>query len=113
MKGRGAAWTIGTPVRLALIGLIRLYRNTIGLFLGGQCRFYPSCSAYAEQAIAELGVVRGVGLAAWRVVRCGPWTAGGIDHPPTYDAVISRRDDVRVSDAVIQPNARHPSGARS
>jgi len=104
---RGAAWTIGTPVRLTLVALIRLYRNTIGLLLGGRCRFHPSCSAYAEQAIAELGVVRGVGLAVWRVLRCGPWTAGGVDYPPTYDAVISAgRGPADMHDAVIQTRGR-------
>jgi len=113
VKRRGAAWTIGTPVRLTLVALIRLYRRTIGLFLGGRCRFYPSCSAYAEQAIAELGAVRGGALAVWRVLRCGPWTAGGIDHPPPYDAVISSAPRCRVNDDVIQTEERSPSGARS
>ena len=113
MKRRGAAWTIGTPVRLTLVGLIRLYRSTIGLLLGGRCRFHPSCSAYAEQAIAELGVLRGGALAVWRVLRCGPWTSGGIDHPPTYDVVISEHSYRRMSDRVIQSARRRPSGARS
>jgi len=110
---RGAAWTIGTPVRLTLVGLIRLYRSTIGQLLGGRCRFHPSCSAYAQQAIAELGVGRGVSLAVWRVLRCGPWTAGGIDYPPSYDAVTSGVPRSGVDDNVIQESRRSPSGARS
>lgn len=114
MKRRGAAWTIGTPVRLTLVGLIRLYRSTIGLLLGGRCRFHPSCSAYAEQAIAELGVLRGGSLAVWRVLRCGPWTSGGIDYPPAYDVVITRGAGGSVSDGVIHSaGRRHSSGVRS
>jgi len=85
---RGPLWTIGTPVRLLLLGLISLYRVSIGQLAGGRCRFHPSCSAYAYEAIRELGAVRGTGLAAWRVLRCGPWTAGGIDDPPKYEDVI-------------------------
>jgi len=113
MTRRGAAWTVGTPVRAALVGLIHLYRSTIGLLLGGRCRFYPSCSAYAEAVIAELGVIRGGALAVWRLLRCGPWTAGGIDPPPKYDVVIPRgRTAPQLGDVVIHTGAR-PSRARS
>jgi len=102
-------------VRLTLVALIRLYRSTIGLLLGGRCRFHPSCSAYAEQAIAELGVLRGGSLALWRVVRCGPWTAGGIDHPPVavYDEITPSDGSPRLSDGVIQRRRRQASEARS
>lgn len=72
----------GAPARLLLIGLIRLYRATLSGSLGGQCRFYPSCSHYAEQAIRVHGAVRGSTMAAWRIARCGPFTAGGVDHVP-------------------------------
>jgi uncharacterized protein len=89
-------WLAGAPVRLALIALIRGYRLTLGQLLGGNCRFYPSCSTYAEQAIRELGWVRGVVLSAWRILRCTPLSRGGVDYPPVpraghrqmYDAVI-------------------------
>jgi putative membrane protein insertion efficiency factor len=80
-------WTVATPVRLLLIVLVKLYRATLSGWLGGQCRFYPTCSHYAEDAVRTHGVVRGVALAAWRIVRCGPFTAGGVDHVPP-----SRRD---------------------
>ena len=115
MTRRGAAWTIGSPVRLALVALIRLYRSTIGLVLGGRCRFHPSCSAYAEQAIAELGVVRGGSLAVWRVLRCGPWTAGGIDYPPLAmcDGVIHNSPARHVGEGVIRAGRRQPTEARS
>ena len=94
---RAALWASGTPVRLILIGLIRLYQFTLSGWLGGQCRFYPSCSNYAAEAISRHGALRGVALATWRLARCGPFTAGGVDHVPNgrgghavYDAVIPR-----------------------
>jgi uncharacterized protein len=88
------AWKAGAPARLALLGLIRLYRVTLSGWLGGQCRFYPTCSRYAEDAIRLHGAMRGTLMAAWRIARCGPFTAGGVDHVPAsvrspgYDAVI-------------------------
>ena len=88
------AWKAGAPARLALLGLIRLYRFTMSGWLGGQCRFYPTCSRYAEDAIRLHGAMRGTLMAAWRIARCGPFTAGGVDHVPApdrstgYDAVI-------------------------
>ena len=88
------AWKAGAPARLALLGLIRLYRVTLSGWLGGQCRFYPTCSRYAEDAIRLHGAMRGTLMAAWRIARCGPFTRGGVDRVPAprrvpeYDAVI-------------------------
>jgi uncharacterized protein len=88
------AWTAGAPARLALLGLIRLYRVTLSGWLGGQCRFYPTCSHYAEDAIRLHGAMRGMLMASWRIARCGPFTRGGVDRVPAprhateYDAVI-------------------------
>ena len=76
------AWKAGAPARLALLGLIRLYRVTLSGWLGGQCRFYPTCSRYAEDAIRLHGALRGTLMAAWRIARCGPFTGGGVDHVP-------------------------------
>ncbi len=96
IRVRAIAWRLGAPVRWALIGLVRLYRLTLSGVLGGQCRFFPTCSHYAEEAIRNGGAIRGVGLAAWRVARCSPLTAGGIDRPPAarrqeYDGTIHSR----------------------
>lgn len=77
-----ALWIGGTPVRQAVLGLIWLYRSSLGTFIGGRCRFYPSCSAYAEQAVREWGTVRGLALAGWRILRCSPLSRGGVDYPP-------------------------------
>lgn len=87
---RRALWTAGLPARLALVALVRGYRATLSGLLGGQCRFHPSCSRYAEEAIRNVGALRGSSLAVWRVLRCSPLTGGGVDHPPSplYDGHI-------------------------
>ena len=88
---RRALWLAGAPLRALLIGLVRLYRLTLSGWLGGQCRFYPSCSHYAERAIRMHGALKGSALAAWRVLRCNPFGRGGVDPvPPRYEDVIQR-----------------------
>ena len=77
---RRAAWAAGAPVRALEIGLIHVYRATLSGWLGGQCRFYPTCSHYAEDAIRERGALRGTVMATWRILRCNPFGKGGIDH---------------------------------
>jgi|SRR5436190_24286444 len=79
---RRSLWRAGVPARWGVVMTIRGYRATLGKLAGGRCRFHPSCSIYAEQAVSEWGVLRGGALAVWRVLRCSPLTAGGIDHPP-------------------------------
>lgn len=97
ITSRRFLWVAGAPARAALIGVIRLYRLTLSAWLGGQCKFYPSCSRYAEEAIRAHGATRGMVLAGWRIVRCGPFTDGGVDHVPArwlghggYDHIIHR-----------------------
>jgi putative membrane protein insertion efficiency factor len=92
---RAAAWTAGAPLRGVLLALIRVYRFVLSGWLGGQCKFHPTCSQYAEEAIQIHGAFRGTIMAAWRILRCGPFTDGGVDHVPPrrtrhvkYDAVI-------------------------
>jgi putative membrane protein insertion efficiency factor len=88
---RRATWAVGAPVRAVLIGIIRAYRLTLSGWLGGQCRFAPTCSHYAEHAIRGRGWVRGIGLASWRVLRCNPFGAGGWDPAPAgseYEDII-------------------------
>ena len=67
---------------LLLRGAIRLYQLTLAYFFVGACRFEPSCSAYAAEAVARHGALRGSMLAAHRLCRCGPWTRGGYDPVP-------------------------------
>ena len=95
---RRAIRTAGAPVRALEIALIRVYRATLSGWLGGQCRFYPTCSHYAEDAIREFGAVRGTALAAWRILRCNPFGAGGIDRVRprgSYDDVTRRHDGAK------------------
>jgi uncharacterized protein len=75
-------WAAGWPARGLLLLLVRGYRVTLGKVIGGNCRFHPSCSAYAELAIGQLGAARGAALTAWRVLRCTPLSRGGVDYPP-------------------------------
>lgn len=68
----------GFAAAIALLP-IRFYRRFLSPALGQRCRYYPTCSAYAEEAVRELGAFRGMILAAWRVLRCNPFSPGGID----------------------------------
>ncbi len=65
-----------------LILSVRVYRYAVSPFLGNTCRFYPTCSSYAEQALTEHGTVMGSWLAIRRICRCHPWHAGGVDPVP-------------------------------
>jgi putative membrane protein insertion efficiency factor len=66
-------------VRAAAILPIRLYQWLISPMLGQRCKYYPSCSEYAVQAIKRFGILRGLVLAGWRLLRCNPWSRGGLD----------------------------------
>ena len=65
-----------------VIGAIVLYQRLISPMRPPTCRYYPSCSAYAVTALRRFGLVRGTWLALRRLVRCHPWTPGGVDHVP-------------------------------
>ena len=79
---RRAAWLVGWPARALLLGLVFASRRTLGPLFAGRCRFYPSCSNYAVEAIRAHGALKGGVLAAWRVARCSPLSAGGLDPVP-------------------------------
>jgi putative membrane protein insertion efficiency factor len=79
-----AAWRqrlLELPCR-GLIGLVRGYRFFLKPWLGNACRFEPTCSAYALEALQRHGALRGTALAGWRVLRCQPWCDGGCDPVP-------------------------------
>lgn len=66
-------------VTAILLAPVRLYQRFISPALPARCKYHPSCSAYASQALRELGPVRGTVVGAWRVARCNPWSNGGYD----------------------------------
>jgi len=62
------------------IGLVHAWRSTFGLLTpAGTCKFHPSCSQYALDALHKYGLLKGAGKAAWRLLRCNPWSHGGVD----------------------------------
>ena len=69
-----------TTLRSIAVAPIRVYQRAISPALGNRCRYYPSCSEYAVQAIRSYGILRGLVLAAWRLLRCNPLSHGGFDH---------------------------------
>ncbi len=73
---------MNNPLRLLLVALIRVYQWVISPLLGPRCRYYPSCSQYAIEALQIHGVLRGSWLALKRLLRCHPWHPGGFDPVP-------------------------------
>lgn len=69
-------------MKILLILPIRFYRTAISPMMAPHCRFHPSCSAYAEEAISRHGMARGIYLATHRILRCHPWAEGGLDPVP-------------------------------
>lgn len=76
--------------RAPLLGLLRAYRFAISPAIGNACRFEPTCSVYAEQAIIRFGICKGSYLAARRLLRCHPFARGGLDPVPPAAAGSSR-----------------------
>lgn len=80
-------------MRRILIGLISGYRYLLSPFFGAHCRFHPTCSAYAQEAIETHGAGRGTWLALRRLLRCHPFHEGGYDPVPTADGRGQDRSD--------------------
>lgn len=87
-----------------LIIVLKLYRRVISPMYGQVCRFFPSCSAYALEAVTVHGAVKGTWLAVRRVVRCHPWSSGGLDPVPT--PAHADWDDPSTVPLIVQLN--HP-----
>lgn len=90
------------PIAALLIGPIRLYQRFVTVWTPASCRYHPSCSAYAVTALRERGALVGLGLTISRLVRCNPWSAGGVDHVPR-----SRRERRRLTGS--SPSGSAPS----
>ena len=107
----GFFWkSTGVKIKLLILYLIRIYQATISPFLGPCCRFYPSCSEYAYEAISRFGLIRGGYLAIRRLLRCHPFHPGGIDPvpdkplPPNWDGFLGLSSDFLIN--------RHRRGGR-
>lgn len=72
----------GPRVNCVMQALVRLYQRTLGHLIGGRCRFHPSCSHYALEALDRFGVAKGSWLATKRICRCHPWGGSGNDPVP-------------------------------
>lgn len=97
-------WTLPQNV---LITILKLYRRVVSPLYGQVCRFFPSCSAYALEAITVHGAVKGSWLAARRLARCHPWNGGGVDHVPGGGKVWSDPD--RTPEIVVLNHPEIPS----
>jgi uncharacterized protein len=84
-------------VKGALIAPIRLYQRAVSPLMGRHCKYHPTCSAYAVEAIREFGAARGLVLAGWRLLRCNPWSHGGYD--PVSDQTLFKRRESSASAA--------------
>jgi hypothetical protein len=81
---------VRNPIKALFVGLIRAYQLILSPGLPGRCRYYPSCSEYALQAVKEYGALRGSVLAGWRILRCNPLSYGGYD-PISRQKLFARR----------------------
>ena len=78
-------------MQIALIALVKAYRYVVSPLIGPSCRFHPSCSEYAIEALRRFGPLRGSWLAVRRIARCHPWHPGGYDPVPSGPASDSLR----------------------
>jgi uncharacterized protein len=69
-----------TALRTVLLAPVRVYQRAISPALPARCKYHPTCSQYAVDAVRRYGVLRGAVLAAWRLLRCNPWSHGGVDY---------------------------------
>ncbi len=74
--------------RYIAIGIIRTYQYVVSPWLGPRCKYYPSCSNYGLTAVTRHGAIKGTALATWRILRCNPWSSGGIDDVPARGAPL-------------------------
>ncbi len=69
-------------MKYIFIALIRFYKKCISPLFPPKCKYYPTCSTYALEAFTRFGFFRGFALSSWRLLRCNPWSLGGIDYVP-------------------------------
>jgi uncharacterized protein len=104
----------GQVLVLPLIGLIRVYQLVISPLTPPTCRYYPSCSAYAVTALRRFGPIKGTWLAGRRLLRCHPWSPGGVDHVPerAHPAAFASADEAGPSTTdPVGPSGSDPAPA--
>lgn len=125
LLGQGL-WYVGWPLRQLLLLIIRVYRKWISPALPASCKYHPSCSAYAVQSLERHGAGKGALLATWRLLKCNPFSQGGVNPIPErghWRADVYPNGDPRVADKAQslgdgggsepgEPN-RHPGQGRS
>jgi putative membrane protein insertion efficiency factor len=82
---------LGRGAGQAASATIGLYQRFVSPLLGARCRYYPSCSQYARLSIEHFGILRGIVLASWRLLRCNPLSRGGFDYPEDQRLFHRRR----------------------
>jgi putative membrane protein insertion efficiency factor len=70
-----------TPARRVAVAPVRAYQRFVSPMFPRRCKYHPTCSQYAVDSVREFGVMRGTVLAGWRLLRCNPWSRGGVDYP--------------------------------
>lgn len=92
-------------MKTLLLAFIRLYQLILSPILGNNCRFYPSCSQYAQEAIETHGIIKGSYLTIRRILKCHPWHAGGCDPVPPADS-DSNANNKNEKDVVSKENIK-------
>lgn len=85
LHARDLVRSIPVVPRNLVLGLLTAYRKVISPLYGDVCAYYPSCSAYAVGAVQQHGAVKGAALSVWRILRCNPWTSGGVDDVRSHN----------------------------
>ncbi|MEA4944445.1 MAG: membrane protein insertion efficiency factor YidD [Propionicimonas sp.] len=93
-------------MKYLLIGLLKVYRAVISPLYGNVCKYYPSCSAYALEAVTVHGAVKGSALAARRLAHCHPWSLGGYDPVPGTPAAVAWEAEKAAKAALKKPGVQ-------
>ena len=96
-------------IRRGLLGVIRFYSRAVSPALPARCRFHPTCSAYAAEAIERHGAARGTWLALRRLLKCAPWHPGGVDLVPVPTPGAGTGAGGRTSSTAVPPASLHPA----
>ena len=91
----------GKKMKYLAIALVKFYRKFISPLFPPKCKYYPTCSSYALTALGRFGFIRGSLLAVWRILRCNPWSMGGIDPVPEKFTFKRKYTDVLSEDEMI------------